>query len=178
MFAATYKAIHIHDTYFYLIFLFLWLGPFKKFPVLKCFICYHFLLVCKAELDLVFVVQASRSIGPKNFRRLKQFLQQLVSAFSITPRSAKVGIVLYSSRRVISVPLGRFPTLSRLRSVISRLPLINGKIYTGHALQYAKNRLFARSSRKKTLVVLTATKSKDGLSRVLKATQGNILYEK
>ena len=135
-----------------------------------------FLLVCKAKMDLAFVVDASSSVGRKNFRRLKRFLQRLVSAFSISPRFVKVGIVLYSSRRkVITIPLNRFPTLSQLKRIIWRLPYLRGGTFTGYALEVAKNRLLAKSSRKKTLLVFTDGKSGDS---VLKPVQGSILLEK
>ena len=121
-------------------------------------------------MDIAFVVDASSSVGRKNFRRVKRFLRRLVSTFTISPRLVKVGVIVYSSYPRVMIRLGREPTLSRLRMAIGLLPYTRGGTRTGLALQLAKNRLFSGSSRKKTLLVLTDGRSGDD---VLKPIQGN-----
>ena len=53
-----------------------------------------------------------------------------------------------------------------------RVPYLGGNPATAYALEIAKNRLFARSSRKKTLVVITSDKKVDR-DKVLRPIKGN-----
>lgn len=49
-------------------------------------------------MDLAFVIDASSSVGIRNFRRVKKFLKKIASSFIIGPRNVRIGAVVFSSR--------------------------------------------------------------------------------
>ena len=56
------------------------------------------LIVCNTRVDLGFLVDGSGSVGRSNFKRVLYFIKQLVNSFRISPRYARVGMVVYNKR--------------------------------------------------------------------------------
>ena len=125
--------------------------------------CFFFcdFVVCRARLDLGFVVDGSGSVGRRNFARCIHFIQNLVSSFSINRRFTRVGIVVYSNRPQPQFSFNRYSDARSLVSAIGRIRYPRGGTKTGRALHYARGYLFARSNRRKVLVVITDGRSYD-----------------
>lgn len=56
------------------------------------------LLVCKAKLDLGFVIVDSGSVGLSNCKRCLQFIKNLVHTFIVSHQYTRFGAVLYNTR--------------------------------------------------------------------------------
>lgn len=121
--------------------------------------------VCKARVDLGFVVDGSGSVGRANFVRCLNFIKNLVSSFAISPRNSRVGILLYSHRVIPVFSFRRHKTLRGVLRAISKIKYPSGGTKTGRALSFSRRYLFARSNRRKVLILMTDGKSYDRVSR-------------
>uniref|UniRef100_A0A4W3HLK4 Collagen alpha-1(XII) chain n=1 Tax=Callorhinchus milii TaxID=7868 RepID=A0A4W3HLK4_CALMI len=119
-----------------------------------------------ANADLVFLVDGSWSVGRPNFRKIREFIYSLVSAFSIGEDQTRVGIVQYSSDTRTEFSLDRYFDKSELLRAITNLPYKGGNTMTGDAINYLVQKTFvasagARRSYPKVAVIITDGKSQD-----------------
>lgn len=112
-------------------------------------------------MDLGFIVDGSGSVGRANFIRSLNFIENLVSSFVISSRNSRVGILVYSRRVVPIFSFGQYKSLRSVLRAIDRIKYIGGGTKTGAALLYARRYLFARSNRRKVLILMTDGKSYD-----------------
>lgn len=127
--------------------------------------CCLFFTVCKARVDLAFVVDGSGSVGRANFIRSLNFIKNLVSSFVISPRNSRVGILVYSHRVIPIFSFGQYKGLHSVLRAIDRIKYPGGGTKTGRALSYSRRYLFARSNLRKVLVLVTDGKSYDRVAR-------------
>ena len=98
--------------------------------------------------DVVFVIDASGSIGHSNFQLIREFTTNITTALiNNSPRSA-VGVILFHNTAYIEFNLQAYTSLNTLISAINRLPYDGGRTDTAGAL---------------TLLLLTAQNGKLGL---------------
>lgn len=138
--------------------------------------------VCRAKLDVAFVIDGSGSIehyGKGNFKRCLNFVKRLVVSFKISRRFTRVAVVLFSFRPRL---IFRFSTYSRERDILRAIDKIRyprGGTKTGLAMSYAQRLLFRRrrGSRKSVMIVMTDGRSQDrvsGAASALKRERVNI----
>ncbi|EPY74204.1 Matrilin-4 precursor-like protein [Camelus ferus] len=96
-------------------------------------------------LDLVFVVDSSRSVRPFEFETMRQFLVGLLRSLDVGPNATRVGVIQYSSQVQRVFPLGAFSRREDMeRAIWALVPLAQGTM-TGLAIQYAMNVAFSRA---------------------------------
>ena len=122
--------------------------------------------------DIVFIVDEARSIGPANFRLVRNFLHSAVSGFEIGPTKVRVGIVMNNDVPKAQVYLNTFDNKTELLGFIKILPYRGGGTKTGAALNFTRENVFiaAKGSRlgkgvQRVAVVITLGDSKDDVSR-------------
>ncbi|XP_004370365.1 matrilin-4 isoform X1 [Trichechus manatus latirostris] len=94
-------------------------------------------------LDLVFVIDSSRSVRPFEFETMRQFLVGLLRALDVGPNATRVGVIQYSSQVQSVFPLGAFSRHEDMeRAIHALVPLAQGTM-TGLAIQYAMNVAFS-----------------------------------
>ncbi|XP_064331709.1 matrilin-4 isoform X2 [Camelus dromedarius] len=94
-------------------------------------------------LDLVFVVDSSRSVRPFEFETMRQFLVGLLRSLDVGPNATRVGVIQYSSQVQRVFPLGAFSRREDMeRAIWALVPLAQGTM-TGLAIQYAMNVAFS-----------------------------------
>ena len=130
--------------------------------------------VCQACIDLAFVIDASGSIeasGRGNFKRCLNFVKRLVASFKISPRYARVGAVVYSSKARRLFGFKRYYKKRQLMKAIDRIPYLRRGTRTGYALWYAQRYLFRGQRRrcKRVLIVMTDGRSSDRVRSRAKA---------
>ena len=130
--------------------------------------------VCQACIDLAFVIDASGSIeasGRGNFKRCLNFVKRLVASFKISPRYARVGAVVYSSKARRMFGFKRYFKKRELMKAIDRIPYLRRGTRTGYALWYAQRYLFRGQRRrcKRVLIVMTDGRSSDRVRSRAKA---------
>ncbi|KAL2763655.1 matrilin-4 isoform 3 precursor, partial [Daubentonia madagascariensis] len=94
-------------------------------------------------LDLVFVIDSSRSVRPFEFETVRQFLVGLLRGLNVGPNATRVGVIQYSSQVQSVFPLGAFSRPEDMeRAIRALVPLAQGTM-TGLAIQYAMNVAFS-----------------------------------
>ena len=109
-----------------------------------------FILVCRKRLDLAILLDGSGSIessGRGNFRRCIQFVNKMVSLFSISSRRTRVGVALFASRTWLILDFYRGTNKASVQRTISRIRYPRGGTRLGKALNFVLHRLFRRSRR-------------------------------
>lgn len=120
------------------------------------------LLVCRARIDLAFVIDASGSVGRANFRRCLTFVKNMARVFTISRSYTRFAVVLYSSRPSKIFGFNRYLNQRSLLRAIGRIRYTGGGTKTGYALTYTYQRLLRYSRRKnKVVVVMTDGRSYD-----------------
>ncbi|XP_067901672.1 collagen alpha-1(XII) chain-like isoform X2 [Heterodontus francisci] len=127
-----------------------------------------------AVADLVLLVDGSWSVGRANFRRIREFIYSLVSAFEIGDDKTRVGIVQYSSDTRTEFDLNRYNQKLELLNAVTNLPYKGGNTMTGDAINYLVQNTFseaagARKSYPKIAVIITDGKSQDPVTESAEA---------
>ena len=120
--------------------------------------------VCRAAVDIAFVVDSSGSISRGNWRRMKAFLKTIVNQFDIGPATGHVAIVSYSAVPRLEL---RFDTL---RGAELTKENVNGYIdkmfhqrrltYIDRALLFTENNIFTTRNGMRTDVAKVTYKIK------------------
>ena len=93
------------------------------------------------EIDMVYVIDGSGSIGRNNFNKIKDFIQDLNKRFTIGTNNVRVGIQEYSYSAIYPVHLGEADkngNIDLLNDVVANMPYLMDGTYTGEALQRAR----------------------------------------
>ena len=90
-------------------------------------------------LDLVFMIDSSRSVRPFEFETMRQFLVGLLRSLDVGLNATRVGVIQYSSQVQSVFPLGAFSRREDMeRAIRAVVPLAQGTM-TGLAIHYAMN---------------------------------------
>ncbi|XP_075879404.1 uncharacterized protein LOC142886272 isoform X2 [Nelusetta ayraudi] len=93
-------------------------------------------------IDLVFIIDSSRSVRPVEFEKAKEFLQDMVDSLQIGHDATRVGLVNYASTVQIEFALKTFFDKSALKQALARVePLASGTM-TGMAIRTAMEEAF------------------------------------
>ncbi|XP_072323011.1 collagen alpha-1(XIV) chain isoform X2 [Scyliorhinus torazame] len=124
--------------------------------------------MCKspAIADIVVLVDGSWSIGRLNFRLVRMFLENLVSAFNVDSDKTRIGLAQYSGDPRIEWHLNQYSTKEAVLDAARNLPYKGGNTLTGLALTYILENNFkpeagARAGVPKIGILITDGKSQD-----------------
>ncbi|XP_041104554.1 collagen alpha-1(XIV) chain-like isoform X4 [Polyodon spathula] len=124
--------------------------------------------ICKtpAIADIVLLVDGSWSIGRINFRLVRSFLENLVSAFSVGSDKTRIGLAQYSGDPRIEWHLNAFSSKESVIDAVKNLPYKGGNTLTGLALTYILENSYkpesgARPGVPKIGILITDGKSQD-----------------
>ncbi|XP_034447187.1 collagen alpha-1(XX) chain isoform X2 [Hippoglossus hippoglossus] len=119
-----------------------------------------------AAADIMMLVDGSWSIGRTNFRRVRDFLEGLVTPFHIGPNNIQIGLTQYSGDPRTEWHLNNFTTKDQLLEAVRNFRYKGGNTFTGQALLHVmednmRAEAGARSDTPFFLVLLTDGKSQD-----------------
>uniref|UniRef100_A0A8C7KIN1 Collagen type XIV alpha 1 chain n=1 Tax=Oncorhynchus kisutch TaxID=8019 RepID=A0A8C7KIN1_ONCKI len=124
--------------------------------------------MCKtpAIADIVILVDGSWSIGRINFRLVRMFLENLVSAFHVEFDKTRIGLAQYSGDPRIEWHLNTFTTKEAVIDAVKNLPYKGGNTLTGLALTYILENSYkpesgSRAGVPKIGILITDGKSQD-----------------
>uniref|UniRef100_A0A3Q3MLR8 Matrilin 3b n=1 Tax=Mastacembelus armatus TaxID=205130 RepID=A0A3Q3MLR8_9TELE len=93
-------------------------------------------------IDLVFIIDSSRSVRPAEFEKAKEFLQDMVDSLEIGSDATRVGLVNYASTVQIEFLLKTYFDKLALKQALVRVePLASGTM-TGMAIKSAMEKAF------------------------------------
>ncbi|XP_066434556.1 collagen alpha-1(XIV) chain isoform X2 [Eleutherodactylus coqui] len=119
-----------------------------------------------ANADIVILVDGSWSIGRHNFRLVRLFIENLVSAFNVGNDKTRIGLAQYSGDPRIEWNLNTYDTKDTVIDAARNLPYKGGNTLTGLALTYILENSFrpeagARMGLPKIGILITDGKSQD-----------------
>lgn len=121
-----------------------------------------------AIADIVILVDGSWSIGRFNFRLVRNFLENLVTAFNVGSEKTRIGLAQYSGDPRIEWHLNAFNTKDEVIDAVRSLPYKGGNTLTGLALNFIFENSFkpeagSRSGVSKIGILITDGKSQDDI---------------
>ncbi|KAL4680587.1 hypothetical protein H8959_022528 [Pygathrix nigripes] len=126
----------------------------------------------EGHVDLVLLVDGSKSVRPQNFELVKRFVNQIVDFLDVSPEGTRVGLVQFSSRVRTEFPLGRYGTAAEVKQAVLAVEYMERGTMTGLALQHMVEHSFseAQGARPRALnvprvgLVFTDGRSQDDIS--------------
>ncbi|XP_078660839.1 uncharacterized protein LOC144905190 isoform X3 [Branchiostoma floridae x Branchiostoma belcheri] len=123
------------------------------------------------EIDLVFLLDGSGSVGSSDFDLMKSFTNRMITNFDVSPTSTRVGVVQYSSQGSAAAEF-RLNSYNNKNDVIAAVNTVvyqNGNTFTGEALNYVRQNSFSvanggRADAANILVVITDGESVDDVT--------------
>lgn len=126
----------------------------------------------EGHVDLVLLVDGSKSVRPQNFELVKRFVNQIVDFLDVSPEGTRVGLVQFSSRVRTEFPLGRYGTAAEVKQAVLAVEYMERGTMTGLALRHMVEHSFseAQGARPRDLnvprvgLVFTDGRSQDDIS--------------
>lgn len=92
--------------------------------------------------DIVFLVDSSSSIGTRDFRDVKAFMQTFVDGLEIDTKKVQVGLAQFSTDPHKEFLIGDYANKAELFKKINNLPYRTGGTYMGKAMNFLKDSYF------------------------------------
>ncbi len=87
------------------------------------------------KLDIIFLVDASSSIGTSNFERVKNFTTQVVDSMDIGVDRSLMGIILFSDSVAVALELGSVTAKNEIKDVVENMDYKTGTTNTYAAIK-------------------------------------------
>ncbi|KAM9758389.1 matrilin-4 isoform 4-T4 [Menidia menidia] len=99
---------------------------------------------CKsANIDLVLLIDGSKSVRPQNFELVKKFVNQVVDSLDVSAHGTRVGLVQYSSRVRTEFPLNMYHTAEEIKAAVMKVEYMEKGTMTGLALKHMLENSFS-----------------------------------
>lgn len=110
---------------------------FKKIFFVLSLIYLPSILGCRsANIDLVLLIDGSKSVRPENFELVKQFVNQVVDQLDISAHGTRVGLVQYSSQVRTEFPLSMYKSKEEIKAAVMKVAYMEKGTMTGLALKH------------------------------------------
>uniref|UniRef100_A0A8C1JZV9 Matrilin 4 n=1 Tax=Cyprinus carpio TaxID=7962 RepID=A0A8C1JZV9_CYPCA len=98
-----------------------------------------------SNIDLVLLIDGSKSVRPQNFELVKQFVNQVVDQLDVSPKGTRVGLVQYSSRVRTEFPLSMYQTKEEIKKAVMNVDYMEKGTMTGLALKHMVENSFSEA---------------------------------
>ncbi|CAK6967129.1 LOW QUALITY PROTEIN: matrilin-2-like [Scomber scombrus] len=120
-------------------------------------------------MDLVFVIDGSKSLGSANFELVKQFVNSIVDSLDISRTGTHVGLLQYSTKVRIEFTLGQYTAAQDIKRAVARMQYMGRGSMTGSALRHMCELSFSakeggRPNIPRVSIVFTDGRSQDDVS--------------
>ncbi|KAK3798993.1 hypothetical protein RRG08_050229 [Elysia crispata] len=123
--------------------------------------------LCDGKADIMFLLESSHSVGPKNFDLALDFVDDITKNFFIGSDNVQVGVATFSTWFVPKINLGQYKHRKSLKSALSHIPFTGGAgTNTGRAIGSIRKWSFTvraghRANVPKLVVLVTSGQSTD-----------------
>jgi len=94
-------------------------------------------------VDVIFVLDGSSSVGPKNFTVAQNFINGIVDKFNVSPEGVKIALLQYSTSPRIEFNLNDHKTKGAVKQAVKDVQWILGDTHTALALRETHNSIVA-----------------------------------
>ncbi|XP_060600216.1 uncharacterized protein LOC132753729 isoform X4 [Ruditapes philippinarum] len=120
--------------------------------------------------DIVFILDASGSVGATNFNKMLVFVNKLVDGFPVGPTETHIGLITFDSKTYLQFHLNKFTSKADIKRAVTATKYTSGTTHTGDAIKYARQTSFSvqngmRPNAAKIAIIVT-----DGQSNSAAAT--------
>ncbi|XP_041944091.1 matrilin-4 isoform X5 [Alosa sapidissima] len=98
-----------------------------------------------AIIDLVLLIDGSKSVRPQNFELVKKFVNQVVDSLDVSVRGTRIGLVQYSSRVRTEFPLNMYQTADEIKTAVMNVQYMEKGTMTGLALKHMVENSFSEA---------------------------------
>ncbi|CAG5978079.1 unnamed protein product [Menidia menidia] len=104
----------------------------------------YYCISCKsANIDLVLLIDGSKSVRPQNFELVKKFVNQVVDSLDVSAHGTRVGLAQYSSRVRTEFPLNMYHTAEEIKAAVMKVEYMEKGTMTGLALKHMLENSFS-----------------------------------
>lgn len=126
-------------------------------------------LACTKALDVGIILDGSGSVGKNNFKITKEFVQSLMSHFSVSTKATHFGVITYSTNSNLEFDLAnpKYHDVVELKKRVMEIKYPGQWTRTDRALEMAAQKLFTsaggdRNDKANILIVFTDGKTNRG----------------
>nr|XP_004663113.2 matrilin-2 isoform X1 [Jaculus jaculus] len=135
----------------------------------------------EGPIDLVFVIDGSKSLGEENFEIVKHFVTGVIESLAVSPKAARVGLLQYSTQVRTEFTLRNFNSAKDMKKAVSHVKYMGKGSMTGLALKHMFERSFTQvegarplSSRvPRVAIVFTDGRAQDDVSEWASKAKAN-----
>uniref|UniRef100_A0A8C2P6L4 Matrilin-2 n=1 Tax=Capra hircus TaxID=9925 RepID=A0A8C2P6L4_CAPHI len=98
----------------------------------------------EGPVDLVFVIDGSKSLGEDNFEIVKEFVTGIIDSLAISPKAARVGLLQYSTLVRTEFTLRNFSSAKDMKKAVAHMKYMGKGSMTGLALKHMFERSFTQ----------------------------------
>ncbi|XP_013404385.1 ZP domain-containing protein-like [Lingula anatina] len=126
--------------------------------------------ICKAQADIIFILDGSGSVNAPDFAKQLHFIKSLVRKFDVGPNAVKVGVLQYSTYAVQEFNLNTHSTEAAILAAVDRIRQKSGGTNTALALSTARTSSFTAAKGDRPNVPNLVIVMTDGRSNNMAAT--------
>ncbi|XP_068171504.1 matrilin-4 [Antennarius striatus] len=135
---------------------------------------------CRSSIiDLVLLIDGSKSVRPQNFELVKKFVNQVVDSLDVSPQGTRVGLVQYSSRVRTEFSLNMYHTADEIKAAVMKVQYMEKGTMTGLALKHMVENSFSEAEGARPAnrniprvgLVFTDGRSQDDITEFAKRTK-------
>ncbi|XP_005072712.1 matrilin-2 isoform X1 [Mesocricetus auratus] len=98
----------------------------------------------EGPIDLVFVIDGSKSLGEDNFEIVKHFVAGIIDSLVVSPKAARVGLLQYSTQVHTEFSLRDFSSAKDMKKAVAHMKYMGKGSMTGLALKHMFERSFTQ----------------------------------
>ncbi|XP_029404117.1 matrilin-2 isoform X6 [Mus pahari] len=98
----------------------------------------------EGPIDLVFVIDGSKSLGEENFETVKHFVTGIIDSLAVSPKAARVGLLQYSTQVRTEFTLKAFSSAKDMKKAVAHMKYMGKGSMTGLALKHMFERSFTQ----------------------------------
>ncbi|XP_073924986.1 matrilin-2 isoform X4 [Castor canadensis] len=135
----------------------------------------------EGPIDLVFVIDGSKSLGEENFEIVKQFVTGIIDSLAVSPKAARVGLLQYSTQVRTEFTLRNFSSAKDMKKAVAQMKYMRKGSMTGLALKHMLERSFTQGEGARPLsmrvprvaIVFTDGRAQDDVSEWASKAKAN-----